>query len=102
MYRPLPENLTIDKSKIEGLGLFAIKDIDQNTNLGISHVKYNSINFDQGYIRTPIGGFLNHSENNNCSLINKGDYKYLKTIKDIKIGEELTTKYTLYQLGTIL
>ena len=27
MYRPLPDYLTIQPSKIEGLGLFAIKDI---------------------------------------------------------------------------
>ena len=100
MYRPLPESLTIDKSKIEGLGLFAVKDINQNTNLGISHIKYKSNFFHQDYIRTPLGAFVNHSETPNCCLVCDGDINYLKVIKDIKINEELTTKYTLYQLGT--
>jgi hypothetical protein len=27
MYRPLPNNLTINKSKIDGLGLFATKKL---------------------------------------------------------------------------
>ena len=39
MYKALPDCLTIDKSKIHGLGLFAVEDIDKDTNLGISHVK---------------------------------------------------------------
>ena len=100
MYRPLPNNLTINKSKIDGLGLFATKKIDKNTNLGISHIKYKSDFFDQDYIRTPLGAFVNHSESPNCCLVYNGDINYLKVIKDIKINEELTTKYTLYKIGT--
>jgi SET domain-containing protein len=100
MYRPLPNNLTIGKSKIDGLGLFATKKIDKNTNLGISHIKYKSDFFDQDYIRTPLGAFVNHSENPNCCLVYDGDINYLKVIKDIKINDELTTKYTLYKIGT--
>ena len=38
-YRPLPEGLTIQPSKIEGLGLFTLKDIQSGLNLGISHVE---------------------------------------------------------------
>ncbi|MAK54879.1 MAG: hypothetical protein CML17_03385 [Pusillimonas sp.] len=102
MYRPLPNNLTIDKSKIDGLGLFATKKIDKNTNLGISHIKYKSGFFHQDYIRTPLGAFVNHSENPNCCLVRDGDLNYLKVIEDIKTNDELTTKYTLYQLGTKL
>ena len=42
-------------------------------------------NFQHNYIRTPLGGFINHSENPNCELIEEdGDYHYkkLKTIKN--------------------
>ena len=39
MYRPLPKEVTINKSYIEGLGLFAEEDLPANTKLGISHVK---------------------------------------------------------------
>ncbi len=36
-YRPLPEELTIKESKIEGLGLFAKEFIPRETMLGVSH-----------------------------------------------------------------
>ena len=38
MYRPLPEILTIKKSSIEGLGLYAQKGIKANTYLGVTHI----------------------------------------------------------------
>ncbi len=100
MYRPLPSNLTIKKSKIDGLGLFSVDIISKDIDLGISHVEYNNEIFDQGYIRTPIGAFINHSDKPNCIIEDNGNMKHLKTIKDIGINEELTTKYTLYKIGT--
>jgi SET domain-containing protein len=102
-YRPLPEGLTIAKSKIEGIGLFATKRIKENTELGITHIK--SPYFENGYIRTPLGGFINHFETPNCFkehhsegflIISK--YLWLVTSKVIEEGEELTVKYTLYNL----
>ena len=63
MYRPLPDCLTIKKSPIEGLGLYATKDIKANTFLGITHIL--DENFENNYIRTPLGGFYNHSNNPN-------------------------------------
>ena len=65
-YRPLPNYLTIQKSGIEGLGLFATKKIDKDTNLGTSHVYH--VDFDDSYIRTPLGGFVNYSNNPNCKI----------------------------------
>ena len=59
MYRPLPEQLTIKNSPIEGLGLFATKDIKANTFIGITHIRDEQ--FENKYIRTPLGGFYNHS-----------------------------------------
>jgi hypothetical protein len=55
-YRPLPKSVTIKQSKIEGLGLFAIENIPAYTVLGIAHV-YDE-DFENRYIRTPLGGFL--------------------------------------------
>jgi len=94
MYRPLPKFLTIKPSEIEGLGLFATEDIDDNYPLGVTHVADDR--FDDGYIRTPLGGFFNHSETPNCEIVDDGDHLILITIKKIKAGEELTAKYTLY------
>jgi hypothetical protein len=45
MYKPLPDSLTIKKSGIDGLGLFADQDIKHGTNLGMSHVAIGSVIF---------------------------------------------------------
>ena len=67
MYRPLPDFLTIKKSPIEGLGLYATQDIKANSFIGLTHVQDN--NFENGYIRTPLGGFYNHSNNPNVRRV---------------------------------
>ena len=106
MYRPLPDSLTIKQSGINGLGLFAKEDIGQGTNLGMSHVAIGS-----GIIRTPMGGFINHSGDPNTVKvelrIDEKDDELLKiatkkwnlvTLQDIKEGEELTVRYTFYKV----
>ena len=110
MYKALPDCLTIDKSKIHGLGLFATEDIDKDTNLGISHVKNTSSKFENNYVRTPLGGCINHSDDPNCIKfipnvvvapdvkVSLPDYMSLKTIRKIRRGEELTVTYTLYSI----
>ena len=90
-YKPLPDTLTIKPSSIEGLGLFATKIIAKNTDLGMSHFLYGDF-----LIRTPLGGFVNHSEKPNCKRVELEEESHLKTIKKIKPGEELTLKYTMY------
>ena len=97
MYRPLPNSLTIDKSFIEGLGLFAKNNLSVNTQLGVSHIKDDR--FENGYIRTPLGGFVNHSDNPNCEFYKDGDYIMLRTIRNINEGNELTAEYWLYDMG---
>ena len=59
MYRPLPKELTIKNSVIEGLGLFATANIKTNTFIGVTHIRDEQ--FENKYIRTPLGGFYNHS-----------------------------------------
>ena len=98
MYKPLPESLTIQQSGINGLGLFAKESLKQRTNLGMTHLKLNGNLF-----RTPLGGFINHSDTPNCIKICKDDptsiYIFLSVgDKDIEVGEELTVKYTFYKL----
>ena len=39
MYKPLPNCLTIKKSPIEGLGLYATKDIKANSYIGLTHIQ---------------------------------------------------------------
>ena len=95
-YRPLPRNLTIKQSGIEGLGLFSLIDYPEYSEFGISHIKDDR--FEGGYFRTPLGGFFNHSENPNCEAYKDFEVVKLKSIKDIKEGEELTANYWLYKV----
>ena len=102
-YNPLPEYLAIGPSDIHGAGILAQEDIPGEVVIGISHV-YDP-NFQHDYIRTPLGGFINHSEKPNCELIDdegNDDYKKLKTTRKIEQGEELTLKYSLYDICNYL
>ena len=106
MYKPLPNSLTIKQSGINGLGLFAKEGMAQGTNLGMSHLKIGDTIF-----RTPLGGFINHANEANCVKAelrmtdedlqgHKYDYQKwnLITSQDVKAGEELTVRYTFYNV----
>jgi SET domain-containing protein len=96
-FRPLKPYLTVQKSGIEGLGLFATEDIPVGEVIGITHVW--DERFKDNYIRTATGAFINHSDTPNVSLVNNGDMRYGKALRHIKKGEELCTQYTLYSLS---
>ena len=66
MYNPLPDSLTIKPSGINGLGLFAQKGIAQGTNLGVTHLEIEMLDNKQEIYRTPLGGFINHSNEANA------------------------------------
>ena len=95
MYKTLPDNVTIKRSPIHGLGLFATDRIKSGVLLGMIH--YPTID-KKDYIRTPIGGFGNHSDNPNCEKIvspQDGSW-WIRTIRDIEPDEEITWTNTLY------
>lgn len=96
-YKPLPKYLTIKESNIDGLGLFATDDIDDKFMIGVSHVR--DSRFQDSYIRTPLGGFINHSDESNCEFINDLDFIKLRTLRPIKADEELLAIYTLYKIN---
>lgn len=99
-YHPLPKCLEIRKSPIQGVGLFATERIPAVTNLGITHYQFLT-----ELIRTPLGGFYNHSTAPNCQKIEDWNSKlacntyHLFTLRDIEIDEEITVKYTFYEIG---
>ena len=103
-WRPLPDQITIKESKIEGLGIFATEDLPPDTDLGISHV-YDQ-RFPDNYIRLPLGAFINHHEMPNCRAIVSESHETLGEIKHIRIiteksilsGEELTLNYIINKL----
>jgi len=98
MYKPLPDQVTIESSVIQGLGLFATTDIVALTELGITHIQDDR--FQLGWIRTPLGGFINHSDTPNCELKQIDDCKYLVVIDNIMQEKELTLKYTTYNVSS--
>ena len=97
MYNPLPDYITIRKSSIAGLGLFATKKILAGTYIGIVHII--NENDPDGISRTPLGGFGNHSDTPNCFKIKFDQTKtWIGAIRDIEPDEEITWKYTLYEI----
>ena len=101
MYKPLPDSVEIRNSSIHGVGLFAKTSIKKGIHLGISHVF--APGFKGDHIRTPVGGFINHSEEPNCHKIESPEesvitYYSLVTSRDIEKDEELTLTYTLYNV----
>ena len=81
MYKPLPKSLTIKKSPIEGLGLYATENIKANCFIGLTHVR--DKDFENGYIRTPLGGFYNHSNEPNVRRI------VSDTLPKLKCGDSI-------------
>jgi SET domain-containing protein len=93
-YRPLPSSTTIKESLIDGLGLFATKDIKKGTYLGETHFK---IDENRDWLRTPLGGFINHSAQSNGEInLTEKNIRGLTAKRDIAKGEEITVFYTLY------
>jgi len=90
-YDPLPYFLELKKSNIHGYGVFAKTDISL-----ILHTKYiTHIVTTHGVLRTPLGGYINHSATPNCEFSKYGDIFYLRLIdkERIKKGDEITVNY---------
>ena len=97
MYKPLPDYITIRDSGIHGLGLFATKRIPAGTYIGIVHVM--SDNHPEEIMRTPLGGFGNHSDTPNCFKVKlENDNSWIGALRDIEPDEEITWKFTLYEI----
>ena len=92
-YQALPRELHIKDSPIAGQGLFAKEDIPAGTHLGMSHLLLGDVIY-----RTPLGGFINHSEEPNCLKYFDDGFYFIRTQNNIKTGEELFLKYTFYEI----
>lgn len=97
MYKALPNWIHVKDSRVAGQGLFAKDDVPEDVYLGISHVVV-----DEEIMRTPLGGFVNHSDDPNCikecEQKEWGEIWHMKTSKSIKKGQELFLKYTFYKV----
>jgi hypothetical protein len=93
-YQALHSWLRIQDSPVAGQGLFAAEDIPSDFPLGLSHLVVEDVIY-----RTPLGGFINHSDDPNCEKWKEGDKYFVKTIKHIHKGDELFLKYTFYEVA---
>jgi len=92
-YRPLPDCVTIRKSSINGLGLHCVKRIVAGTEIGMSHFYWG-----EKLMRTPLGGFYNHSDDPNIEKKQKDSRFFIVATRDIWPGEEITCRYTFYEV----
>ena len=108
-YKPLPDGLYIGMSSIEGQGVYTSRALSKGCQLGESHYRIAtndipSVNTEENktiMIRTPLGGFINHSDKPNCHRsqvrLKPGFDKWIITVvEDVNPGDELTLKYTMY------
>lgn len=101
-YSPLHPRTTIRESPIHGLGLFAIQYIPFNFGLGVARYALGDL-----VIRTPLGGFINHNDDDPNVMIYRGpparfpegwmNTYYVHTLVAIYPGDEITARYTLYK-----
>jgi len=82
-------SVEVNDSTIQGKGLFALKDFQSGI---ICPARL-------GGMRTPAGRYVNHAIDPNCRMIFHDGDIYLKAIKPIKKGEELTTDYSVTLSG---
>lgn len=91
----LPKGFKIGDSVIEGQGLFSVYNRAKGKIIGEgeypTHV--HDKRFIDAFSRTALGTFINHSDDPNCELVLVGDAYFLKTIKKIKVGDEIFVKY---------
>ena len=108
-YRPLPNGLYIGVSSIEGQGLYTDRALTKGCQLGESHYRIATNDNPSKHaeenkttlIRTPLGGFYNHSMSPNTKKTQEGHKWFLDVIEDIKIGDEILVTYTLYKVEDI-
>ena len=91
-YKPLPEGLTIKDSKVHGLGLFTTKAFPAGTDFGETHVFVVNRNR-RDWVRTPLGGFINHSEEPNCYINTETEDRTLYSVRPLEAEEEVTVFY---------
>ena len=109
-YKPLPKELRLWFSDIHDIGLFAKEKIKMGHDFGISHIQLG-----KEIYRTPLGGFINHSDTPNCTksmfritnvndISTKMDYKAWRLFAshDIESGDELTLTYTFYKIWKVI
>lgn len=78
------ENVMINKSDIEGMGVFVTKDFREGDTVGVARINNK---------RTLIGRYTNHSSNPNTKSLIKDNEAIFIATKNIPEGDEVTIDY---------
>ena len=78
------------KSTVHGKGIFATEVIPANKVLFETHKKSSGA---LKWLNLVPNCSYNHSVEANCNSLTLGDYKYLVTLREIGVGEELLVDY---------
>lgn len=91
----LPKGFKISDSGIEGQGLFSTHNRTKDKIIGEDEypTHIHDKRFIDAFSRTALGTFINHSDDPNCELVLVDDAYFLKTLKKISVGDEITIKY---------
>jgi len=81
------DNVFVDKSSIEGQGLFANKGFKKGEIIGLAH--------QQGQPVGLTGNFHNHSSSPNAVSVKKGSNRFLVAAKNLPAGAEITSDYRM-------
>lgn len=94
----------MDRSKIDGRGMFTTVDLSEGSIIGIAYVEQLdfreiplTFRWKDGAV-TILGLFINHSLTPNCDLILRNGIYRLFALRDIEAGEELTYNYKNWQI----
>ena len=93
MFKPLSKEVTLKWEGVTGLTLYSTREIKKGFEFGVSHIR--DERFDNGWIRTTLGAFLNYNEKPNSILkyYNEDECLQLVAIKDIKENTELSVGF---------
>ena len=81
----------LKNSRIQGRGLFAKEDIEEETRLHNTHINIKGY----GWANIRPNNLANHSKiNENCEIRTEDSIKVLYSISDIQKGDELLVDYT--------
>ncbi len=83
----------IAKSEIHGNGIFAQASFKKGDEIFVV-TDMRVYNAGGDYI-TQMGRMVNHQLKGNCSIVLTGNFYVLCANRDIKVGEELTSNYTV-------
>ena len=91
----LPKGFKIQDSDVEGQGLFSTHNRAKGNIVGenVYPTHVHDKRFDDAFGRTALGTFINHSDDPNFELVLIDDAFFLKTLKQIKVGDEVFVKY---------